>query len=202
MQQQSATFKILGNCQLPLFHLSPLVVEQCEIIDLPQIAFRTQHLFAIVIKSVEVYVGKELTGQIADRNAASSFQGRKHFIAREMNVDRFLRIGSVNNAVHQIQGSGACDASTNVLFENFVNNRGEISINATAKHITKSIPKLLISCHRAVRALALAICTGIKNESALEYLTQNGMQRMVNDPVSKRRCGNDSMLGSNTSILL
>ena len=120
-----------------------------------------------MIKSVEVYVGKELTGQIADRNAASSFQGRKHFIARKMNVDRLLGIGSVNNAVHQIQGSGACDASTNVLFENFMINRGEISINVTAKHITKSISKLLISHYRAVPALAIGI--GIKNEFALEY---------------------------------
>ena len=121
------------------------------------------------------------------------FQGRKHFIARKMNVDRFLRIGSVNNAVHQIQGWGAGDASTNVLFENFVINRGEISINVTANHITKSISKLLRSHYRAVLALLIGI--GIKYESALKNFTQNGMQCIVNDPVSKRRRGNDSMLG-------
>ena len=73
--------------------------------------------------------------------------------------------------------------------------RREVSINVTAKHITKSISKLLISRHCAVRALALAIGIGIKNESALEYFIHNSMQCMVNDSVSKRRRGNGSMLG-------
>ena len=46
--------------------------------------------------------------------------------------------------------------------------RREVSINVTAKHITKTISKLQISSHRAVRAraLALAIGIGIKYESA------------------------------------
>ena len=73
----------------------------------------------------------------------------------------------------------------------------KISINVTMKHVTKSISVLLISRCRATPALALAIGIGTKNEFALEYCTQNGMQCMVNDPVSKRRYGNDLMLGVN-----
>ena len=70
--------------------------------------------------------------------------------------------------------AGSSEALLNESFKQHRTNaiavatREEISINVTAKHITKSISKLFLSRCRAVRDLALAIGIGIKYESALE----------------------------------
>ena len=54
-----------------------------------------------VIEALEIQVGEELAGQVADRQAAAALEWREQVVALEVQVDRLLWVGAIDDQVEQ-----------------------------------------------------------------------------------------------------
>ena len=70
MQRQASAGEIWRQPIAPAFQDLRVIVEQGEVVDVPNVAPHPQHLRAEMIEAIEVDVGEELAGQIADRQPA------------------------------------------------------------------------------------------------------------------------------------
>jgi hypothetical protein len=52
-----------------------------------------------VIEAVEIEVGEELAGQVADRQAAAALEWREQIVAIEIEVDRLLRVRGIDDEI-------------------------------------------------------------------------------------------------------
>ena len=78
----------------------PLVVgEHQEIIDVADVALDPQPVLDEVIERVEVDVGEELAGLVADGDAPPPFAGREQVVAGKPVQDLFLRVAVVDDPV-------------------------------------------------------------------------------------------------------
>ena len=84
-----------------------------------------------MIEPVQIDIGEELTGEVADRDTAPALQGSEQVIARKIQVDRFLGIGRINDAVNEVQGLVAGDPPADVVLEDLVVDRRKISQRST-----------------------------------------------------------------------
>ena len=116
MQPEPPFFKEHADPSPPLLELFAVVVKQSEVINIAQVTFCAENLLAEVVQTVEIDVGEELAGQVADGQAPASLKGRQQVIAREEMMDRLLRIGTVDDPVGEVQRAFAGDASAEVRF--------------------------------------------------------------------------------------
>jgi len=98
MQQQPSSRQENRDALAPLLQHARVIVEQCEIVHVAQIAARAQYLFHKVIERIEHHVGEELAGQVADRQPAPSLVRGKQVIPRKVGIDGLLRVGAVRQA--------------------------------------------------------------------------------------------------------
>ena len=99
---QSSTHEITLDPQSPLGQYSGVIIEQREVVDVAQVR-RPQHLGHKVIETIEIKVGEELAGQVTDRQAAAALEWHKEVVAVEIEVDRLLRVGGIDDQVEQRQ---------------------------------------------------------------------------------------------------
>ena len=66
MELQPPALQVGADPLPPLVELRGVVVEQCGVVDVAQVSARAQHLLAEVVEPVEMDVGEELAGQVAD----------------------------------------------------------------------------------------------------------------------------------------
>ena len=76
MKLEPPASEISLDPQSPIDQDRGIVVEQREVVDVADIG-RLQHLGHEVIEAVEVEIGEELAGQIADRQPAAAPEGSK-----------------------------------------------------------------------------------------------------------------------------
>ena len=117
MKPQPPALQKHGDATPPRFELPGVIVKQGEVVHVAHVTLGPQYFLAEMVQAVEVQVGKELAGQIADRQAAPSFQGGKQIIARIVEKDGFLRVGRVDDAVRQRQGAAAGNTAAQVALE-------------------------------------------------------------------------------------
>ena len=72
-----------------------VIVKKREVVDTAHIR-RVQHLFGQIVEAVEIDAGKALPRQIADPQPAAACQRRQQIAVGIIEVDRFLRIGTVD----------------------------------------------------------------------------------------------------------
>jgi hypothetical protein len=82
--------------QSPFGQHGEIIVEQREIIDVSQV-WCLQHLSHEMIETIEIKVCKKLAGQIPDWQSAATPKRLKEVVSIKIEVDRFLRIRSVND---------------------------------------------------------------------------------------------------------
>ena len=66
VEAKAPTLQIPLDPSVPLRELARIVVEEREILHVANVSLRPQHLFAEVVEAVEVEVGEELAGEVAD----------------------------------------------------------------------------------------------------------------------------------------
>ncbi len=86
------------------------ISQESEIIHVAQIGRDAGQSGDGVIEAIEVEVGEELAGEVADRKAAWALQGGEQGVAGE-GVDRGAEAGAVGEeAIKQPESAGAVDA--------------------------------------------------------------------------------------------
>ena len=143
----------------------PLVVgEHQKIIDVADIALDPQPVLDEVIERVEVDVGEELAGLVADGDAPPPFAGREQVVAGELVQDFFLRVAVVDDLADQPQHVRVFDLAGHQFLEDFVVQRREELLDVGLQDVAETAGELLAAVHGGVRAFALATGVGVGNE--------------------------------------
>ena len=129
----------------PLGELIRIVVEEGEVVHVAHVPLRPQHLLAEVIEAVEVEVGKELAGEVADGQAAPPFEGGEQVVAGEVEVDGLLRVRAVDDPVGEVEGALAGEAAAKVALEDGVVDGGEVAVDVAAQNVTEAVAELLVA---------------------------------------------------------
>ena len=195
MQAKPAAFQIAGNALLPLLQLVGAVVEQGEVVHVAQIALGAQHLLAEVVQSIQVQIGEELAGEVADRQPAAAFERREQIVAGIVDQHGLLPIAAVDDAVGQCQGVFAGEAAAQVRFEDGVVDGREVAVDVAAQHMGMTVAEALVTGHGAVRAFADAVGVAVEHEAVLEDGLADGAEGVMHHAVAKRRGGDDAVLG-------
>ena len=170
-------------------------MEEREIVHVAQIALRSQDLLAEVVQAVEVDVGEELAGQVADGQAAPALERGEQVVARKVERHRLLGVGAVDDPVRQRQGAGADDAPAQVALEDFMVDGGEVAVDVAAQDMAETVAEPLVAGDGPVRALAGAVGVAVVDEAALEEGLGDRAEGVVDHPVAERRGGDDAVLG-------
>ena len=101
MQAQAAAFQEPGDAEPPALEAFGVVVEEREVVHVAQVALRSQHLLAEVVQAVEMDVGEELAGQVADGQAAPALERGEQVVAGVVERHRLLGVGAVDDPVRQ-----------------------------------------------------------------------------------------------------
>ena len=98
-----------------------------------------------MIQPVEIKVGEELAGQIAERQAAPALQRREQIIAGIVDMHRLLRIRAVDDRVDQPERALASDAAAEVLLEDRVVDRREVAEDVAAQDVGRAVAEALVA---------------------------------------------------------
>ena len=90
VEPQAAAFEEAGDAVPPLHEPLGVVVEEREVVHIAQVALRPQDLLAEVVEAVEMDVGEELAGQVADGQAPPALEGCEQVVAGVVQVHRLL----------------------------------------------------------------------------------------------------------------
>ena len=101
MEAQAAAFEEPGDAEPPVLEAFGVVMEECEVVHVAQVALRSQDLLAEVVQAVEVDVGEELAGQVADGQAAPALERGEQVVAGVVEGHRLLGVGAVDDPVRQ-----------------------------------------------------------------------------------------------------
>ena len=187
MQQQPTPVEKTLQAFPPFEKLGWIVREQGEIIDIPQIR-GAQDLFGEVIELIEVYVCKKLTGQITQGEPPSTKQWRKEIVAREQQVDGFLRIRPVDDAVEHRERGEAGDPTPEVSFKYVVVNGWKVTPDVATQHVIEAIAIVLVSPDGTVYPPTRPIRIGVIDEARFEKRFDYLAQGMMHDAIAKG-CG-------------
>ena len=106
VKAQPPALEIFGDALPPHLELFPLVVKQREVVHVAHIPLGPQHFLAEVVQAVQIQIGEELAGQVADRQAAPALEGGEQMVARV--VGRFtasceLEPSMMRSASHSVR---------------------------------------------------------------------------------------------------
>lgn len=102
----------------PLLGHARVVREQSEVVHVAQIR-SAQDFLDVVIDSVEVDVGEQLTGEVADRKTSTAVERREQIVACKVEIHRLLRVRSIDDAVDEPDGARAGNPPPHVVSESF-----------------------------------------------------------------------------------
>ncbi len=150
---QSPAGEISLDPQSPIHQVRGVVGEQREVVNVADVR-RPQNLGHEMIEAVEIEIGEELAGQIADRQTAAAPERLEQIVALEMQIHRLLRVRAIDNQVQQGKRRRATDAAAEVRFQHRVVDRREIAIDVAAQNTGVAVAIELKGVDRAVRSLA------------------------------------------------
>ena len=164
----------------------PLVVgEDQEVIDVADVA-QPESVGDEVVERVEVDVGEELAGLVAERQAPAPFGGSEQVVAGKPHQHRVLGVAVVDDPVHQPEDIGVFDLAGDQVLEDGVVDRREELADIRLQDVAVTAGELLAAVHGGVGALALAAGVAVVDERPLEDRLQHAGQGVMHDPVPER----------------
>ena len=139
-----------------------------------------------MVERVEVDVGEELAGLVADGDASPSFAWGEQVVAGKPVPNFFLSVTVVDDLADQPKHVLVLDLAGQQSLEDFVVHRGKEFLDVGLEDITETAGELLAAAYSGVRALALAAGVGIGNEGSLVNRLQHVDQGVVDDPIPVR----------------
>ena len=195
MQREPAPGEVHADAPAPLRQHRGAVMEQGEVVHVAQVPQRAQDFLHEVVQAVEVDVGEELAGQVADGQPPAALEGGEQVVAGVVEMHRLLGVGAVDDRVDEPQGACAPDAPAHVRLQHRVVDGWEVAVEVATQHRRVAVAEALVAGHRPVRALAEAVGVAVEDEAALEDGLDDRAQRMVHHPVPERGGGDRARLG-------
>ncbi len=196
VQPQTQTGQKTNNHLAPGVQRGFLCSEQQEIVHITQIGEALQLALDELVQRVEIYVGPELAGQVAYRQAARP-QGCKQVVAREVNRIANRRVDS-GAAVQDFAAQAQCLRIGNQAFELGVQQimiqAWEKMLDIALEHVGVAPGKLGAAVQGGVGAFANPAGVRIVNEAPFPQRLDHLAQGMVDNPVAERRRRNQARL--------
>jgi hypothetical protein len=140
---------LTGGPQLGL-----VVAKDGKVVHVTHIPMRPECFFHVVVKGIQVYVGKQLACQVADGKPLPSLQGGEEVVAHKVPRHRYGWTAMVNDLLRQPQGVFASHNTAHFLLENLVVYARKILSNVAHQHISVGLSKSLKPVHGAVSPFA------------------------------------------------
>lgn len=148
-----------------------------------------------VIEAVEVDVGEELAGKVADGEATFVVGGGEEVVAGEVFDARFLVVAVVDDRVEQPKGGFTFDFSAEQLFENVVIDAGEVFANVALEDVAVGACPVGELMEGFVGTEADSIGVGVVDEGLLEEGSDDVAEGVVDDTVTIGGGGDQSVFG-------
>ena len=113
MDAQSQGGEVGFNLRSAFLKNGAVIAEARKIIHIADVLFHFQGFFDVTVEAIEIDVGKELAGEVADRESFRTFEGRQQGIAGKVVDDGFAFAAIVEDLVNQPQGIPAFQFVTN-----------------------------------------------------------------------------------------
>ena len=191
MQLQSQVCEIGFNLLPGINKECSVVGEQGEVIDVAEVLLGLQLLFNKMVKAVEIEIGEELAGEVADGQPSGLFQGRKQVVAHKP----VHLLATVNDEIQEPEGLRAFEVPTSDGLENLMVNGREVFADVALEDVAAGAGKAGEALEGSVGAVAAAVGVAIGNEAGLDQRQDDIAEGMVDDAVSVGGCGDDAGLG-------
>lgn len=170
-------------------------MQEHKIVHEANVKAAMQCFFHEMIEGIQINVGEELAGQIADGQAAPALKRQEQIIAGEIPVGFCLRIAAVNDFVNQPQGFTVGDHPANFALENLVVDAGEVLAQVAFQNVLRLPHELLQTPNGGMSAFAHAIGVTVKNEATLKQWVDDVDQHVMNNTITKGRDADHAFLG-------
>ena len=184
------------------FHRAPclaeglqVVGEEGHIIHVAQVGGDARQVGEMVVESIEVEIGEELAGEVADGQAAGALQRREQGVSGE-GVVRGAGGGSVGqDLIEEPEAAGAGDALGELLAEDGEIDAGEVEADVGAEHPAMPGAFRHKAAQGLVAAVALAIGVAGGQKVLLKGRNDSGAEGVVHHPIAIGRSGNQTAFG-------
>ena len=139
-----------------------------------------------MVEVVEVDVGEELAGLIAQRQTAAALGRAEQVVADIPLADVFLRVGVVDDTGGQLQNAPVLDLAVEPSLEELMVNTREVFLDVALQHIAMAAGEGSEAVHGGMSAFALATGVAIEKEAALEDRFEEAAQGVMHHPVAER----------------
>lgn len=173
MKFQTPQFQEAGYLPPPLLQLALGIGKQHEIIDVSNIGRAPETFLHKMVKRVQIEVGKELTRQIAYRQALTAVERRQQVISWEVVTHKLLSVATVNYQVDKPQCFVIRDRSVEHGFQNLVVDRWEVLLYVALEYVVIVPKKRLESPNSSVSAFGHAIGIAVIDEATLKQRTNH-----------------------------
>lgn len=195
MQPQAQAGEVRGHGLFDVPESVFVVAENDEIVTVADIGTAAQCLFDEVIEAVEIDIGEELAGEVADGKALATGRGREQIIAREIVQYLWLEIAGVDNLPHEPAGTPVPDRSAEDHTQDVMVDAGKVLRNVSLEDIAVLSAEPRETLYGGMRAFPLPTGIGVVDEGALEERLDDAAQGMVHDAVAIRRGTDEACLG-------
>jgi hypothetical protein len=173
------------------------VAKQEKVIDVAEVGPRSWLFLAvdIVVEGIEIDVGKELGGLVANRQSPPAFGGAEEVVSGEVldGGGGFGFLPPVEDEAGEPEGGFALDGAREQGLQNGVIDGGEISPDVPFEHVAALGAGRRGDGERGVLPLARARGEGVGGESRLPDGLERPGQGMVDDAVPEWRRGDAAL---------
>ncbi len=173
MELQPAAFLEAHDLVAPRRQDRRIIMKQSEVINIAQIGC-AQDFRAEMVKRIEIDVGAELAGEVADRQPATPGERAQQIIAAKVQVHRLLRVGAIDDHIHQRERGRAGHPTSEVALEDGVIDRGKEPKDVAAQNVGMPVAIPFVSLNRPMRALADPVCERFADKSVLKQRRYHG----------------------------
>lgn len=163
--------------------------EKDEIIDVPGILARFQLAADEMIQGIEIDIGEELRGLIAERQAATALKGSKQMVAGKIPINWFLRVGGGDDGGGESESAAALDDAGQLLVQDVVIHGSEIFPDVAFQDVGMIPGGGPRPFDGEVGAEALAASEGIREEATFPDGFEDSGEGVVNDAVAEGSSG-------------
>ena len=202
VKAQPPAFEILGDALSPRLKLLPAVVKQRKVIHVAQVPLRPQYFLAEVVQAVQIQIGEELAGQVANWQAAPTFERGEQIVAGIVKIHRLLRIGTIDDAVRQPQRALTGDSTAQIRLENLMIDGWKVAVDVATQHPPIAVAEPFVTHNRPVGPFALTIGVTVVDETALEEGFDDPTEGVMDDTVRNGAADTVRRLGSRISMVL
>ena len=195
VQSQAQSRELLINHRPRLLKGLAAGGEQGEVVDIAQVGADAVETTHPVIKAIEMEIGEELAGEVADRQATGPLQGGEEGVTGE-SVDGAGGFGAVGeDGAQEPKGGWAGDHLAQLAHQDLVINAGKVKTNIGGKHPAMGAASLDEAAQGAMATETKAIGEGGAQEAAFEGRNDGGAEGVMHDAVAIGSGGDGAGLG-------